>query len=196
MFFKRKVKPIIRSDEDLLILYKESGDIALLGELFERHIYMVFGIAMKYLKNQEDSKDMTMVVFEKLSSGLIHHEVQNFKSWLHVLTKNQCLMLLRSRKYKNLKDLTEINDDSDVESDFVLHHIEEPDPEQNLQELENAVEHLPPEQKICIKLFYIEEKCYKEVSEITGYDLKKIKSYIQNGKRNLRNHLLKINGQQ
>jgi RNA polymerase sigma-70 factor (ECF subfamily) len=35
-------------------------------------------------------------------------------------------------------------------------------------------------------LFYLEQKCYKDIADLTGYDLNKVKSAIQNGKRNLK----------
>jgi RNA polymerase sigma factor (sigma-70 family) len=195
MFFRRSAKKVIKDDEELLILYKESGDMVYLGELYERHVHLVFGTCMKYLKNKDDSKDMSMQVFEKLRVELRKQEVKNFTSWLHVLTKNQCLMLLRSAKYKLSRNFDEINDSSDVEFGIPMHHVESEELEMNLQQLEKAVEGLPEEQKICIHLFYLEEKSYKEIVDVTGYDLNKVKSYIQNGKRNLKIHLQRINEQ-
>jgi RNA polymerase sigma-70 factor (ECF subfamily) len=52
--------------------------------------------------------------------------------------------------------------------------------------LEKCIETLGDEQKQCVKLFYLQEKCYKEITESTGFDMNKVKSYIQNGKRNLK----------
>jgi RNA polymerase sigma factor (sigma-70 family) len=193
MFFRRSAKKVIKDDEELLILYKESGDMAYLGELYERHVHLVFGTCMKYLKNKDDSKDMSMQVFEKLRIELRKQDIKNFTSWLHVLTKNQCLMLLRSVKYKQSKSFDEISEGSDMEFNIPLHHTESDELEMNLQQLEKAVEELPEEQKKCIHLFFLEEKSYKEIVDITGYDLNKVKSYIQNGKRNLKIHLQKIN---
>lgn len=193
MFFKRKPKKIIRTDEELLLLYRESGNMDVLGELFERYMHLIFGVCHKYLKDKEESKDMTMLIFEKLVIELKKQEVKNFKSWIHVLSKNQCLMLLRSPKYRAQKGLSEINDDPDMEFKLGMHPIDEDKYEKDLEELERAVEHLPPEQKLCIRMFFIEQKCYKEIAEVTSYDLKKVKSYIQNGKRNLKGYLNKVN---
>jgi RNA polymerase sigma factor (sigma-70 family) len=58
--------------------------------------------------------------------------------------------------------------------------------DQDMETLKKCIDQLKDEQKECIKLFYLEEKCYQEIAESTSYELKKVKSYIQNGKRNLR----------
>ena len=142
---------------------------------------------MKYLKNQEESKDMTMQVFEKVAAVASINEIKNFKSWLHVVTKNECLMLLRSKKYQADKNAQEFTSDKNMEWAYSLHHVDEDDPlENNLQDLEKAIADLPEEQQTCIKKFYIEDKCYRLIAEETGYEIKKVKSYIQNGKRNLK----------
>ena len=49
-----------------------------------------------------------------------------------------------------------------------------------------SLEELNPEQKQCLILFYLEKKSYQEISENTGFSLMQVKSYIQNGKRNLK----------
>ncbi len=185
MFFKRRPQKAIQEDDELLSLYKASGDIALLGTLYERYVHLVFGVCMKYLKNEDDSKDMCMQIFEKLVENVRSSNVRNFKSWVHVLTKNECLMLLRSRKYKLQKTAVEINDDKDMNMAYTLHHTEDA-LEIKLQELEVSIEELPPEQRACIHMFYLEQQSYKTIAALTGHDIKKVKSYIQNGKRNLK----------
>ena len=192
MFFRRSPKKAFREDDELLSLYRASGDIAPLGELYERYVHLIFGVCLKYLKNEEESKDMSMLIFEKLTVAAKTHEIKNFKSWLHVLTKNECLMLLRSRKYRQEKASAPLEEEEDMELAFSLHHDEEDELEHNLQELEQAIEELPPEQQLCIRLFYLEQKCYKEITELTGHELKKVKSYIQNGKRNLKAYMQKL----
>lgn len=180
-----------KSDAELVGLYKESGEPALLAELFQRYTHLVFGTCLKYLKDKEDSKDAVMQVFEKLISSLKDHEVNNFKSWLYVATRNHCLMQLRSGK--NNKNYFEKIDESDVEFASPLHLTEDENDvlEIKLSSLEKSIEKLPEEQKVCIRLFFLEEKSYNQISLSTGYDLKKVKSYIQNGKRNLKMDLEK-----
>jgi RNA polymerase sigma-70 factor (ECF subfamily) len=197
MFFKKffKKKPS-NEDADLIRQYKQTLDTAFAGELYDRYIHLVYGVCLKYLKSEEDSKDAVMQIFEKLLIELKSHEINNFKSWLHVLAKNHCLMWLRSARVRQEKSIITIEVKEDVENEEFLHPLggeETVTLEDNLVSLEKGIEELPIEQKRCIELFYLQQKCYKEITEITGYELKKVKSYIQNGKRNLKIYLEKDN---
>jgi RNA polymerase sigma-70 factor (ECF subfamily) len=194
LFFKRFSKPKPPDDNELIRLYRRTSDAAHAGELFERYVHLVYGVCMKYLKNEEDSKDAVMQIFEKLLVELKVHEISNFKSWLHVLAKNHCLMWLRSARVRHEKNILTFDVSDDMENDNGRHHTEEDDGlENNLALLEKGIQVLPAEQKQCIELFYLQQKCYKEIADMTGYDLKKVKSYIQNGKRNLKIYLEKEN---
>jgi RNA polymerase sigma-70 factor (ECF subfamily) len=195
MFFRKlfKKKPG-NEDADLIRQYKQTLDTAFAGELYDRYIHLVYGVCMKYLKNEEDSKDAVMQIFEKLLIELKSHEVANFKSWLHVMAKNHCLMWLRSARVRQEKTIITFEVKQDVENEDMLHPVEGDETgslEENLQSLEKGIQELPVEQKRCIELFYLQQKCYKEITEITGYEQKKVKSYIQNGKRNLKIYLQK-----
>ncbi len=185
MFFKPS-KSDIPTDAELVKAYRNKGDIAILGKLYHRYTALVFGVCMKYLRNEEESKDAVMQIFEKLVGSLQKHEVENFKSWLHVMTKNHCLMQLRSKKKMQYEELGENNSETNMELGYQLHPNSEDKLEDDLQAMEKAIEELPEEQKKCIKLFYLEQKCYREIVEITNYELKKVKSYIQNGKRKIK----------
>ena len=169
------------TDNELIDQFK-SGEQSALGILFTRYTSLVYGTCMKYLKDRDESKDAVMQIFEKLNQSLRQHEVSNFKSWLYVSARNHCLMYLRSRKGKEMKEITS----NLMESDYVLHLENEPEMEQNLTKLEKCIEELGQEQQQCVRLFYLQEKCYKDVSDETGYELGKVKSFIQNGKRNLK----------
>lgn len=182
-FFKRKSKP--QTDAEYIAAYQASGDLNVLGELYERNMEMVFSICYKYLRDEEESKDATMEIFEQLVEDLKKHQVSNFKSWLHSVARNYCLMQLRSRKVE--VGGLQISDDEFVESEPFVHlSDDEISLEGDLQKLENCIDKLEVEQKSCVELFYLHEKCYKEIAEQTGFDMNKVKSYIQNGKRNLK----------
>jgi len=170
------------TDHDLILRYKESGELAIVGELYNRYMSLVFGVCLKYLKDREESKDAVMQIFEKLVTSLREHEIMNFKSWLYATSRNHCLMQLRAQKGKNFQEITEVF----METRTGLHLEDESEMESNLSKLENCIEQLVAEQKSCIRLFYIQQKCYKEIVALTGFDDKKVKSYIQNGKRNLK----------
>lgn len=170
------------TDIELVRMYKESGGMDVLGVLFQRYTSMVYGVCLKYLKNREESKDAVMQIFEKLASSLHHHDITYFKSWLYATTRNHCLMQIRAEKGKNFIELNP----TIMESDGFWNHDDSDDMETNLVKLERCMEGLKKEQKNCVRLFFLEQKCYKEITEVTGYDFNQVKSHIQNGKRNLK----------
>lgn len=170
------------TDNELIAQFKSEQNQEVLGELFTRYTPLVFGTCLKYLKDRDEAKDAVMQIFENLNVTLFKHEVANFKSWLYVSARNHCLMQLRARKGKETKEITP----NLMESDFVLHLEQEPEIEQNLSKLERCIDELGQEQQVCVRLFYLQEKCYKDVSTETGYELGQVKSFIQNGKRNLK----------
>lgn len=170
------------SDEELIALYKEKHELAVLGTLYQRYMAMVYGVCYKYLKNREEGKDAVMQLFEKLVESLKTHEVKHFKSWLYVTARNYCLMQIRAGKGRHFQEISgEI-----MESNGALHLEDEPEMEVNVSKLERCIDELGSEQKWCVQLFYLKQKCYKEITQLTGYDDNKVKSYIQNGKRNLK----------
>jgi RNA polymerase sigma-70 factor (ECF subfamily) len=180
-------------DESLLKQYRFSGDPEILGSLYSRYLHLVYGVCLKYLKNRDDAKDAVMQIFEKLVKETRQHEIKQFKSWLYVLTKNYCLMQLRSQKVTDRRiNNYKIDYVKSVESIIELHPIDKEDAEKDIL-LKECLEKLNDEQKICIRLFYFENKCYREIAEFLKLDEKKVKSHLQNGKRNLKICLEKRN---
>ena len=177
-FIKSTKPPTDVADEKLLQDYRDTGNLAVLGALYEKYMHLVYGVCLKHLADEDQSKDAVMQIFEELIIKANKFEIANFKGWLYTLSRNYCLMQLRAGKKMptdTLDDFMEIAED--------LH----PDnKETDLVTLERCKEKLPEAQKISIQLFYIDEKCYKEIADDTGYSLNEVKSYIQNGKRNLK----------
>jgi RNA polymerase sigma factor (sigma-70 family) len=174
---------IMKEEDDAALIqeYKHSGKLDVLAALYQRYMNLVYGVCLRYF-DEEASKDAVMQIFEELIAKLKQHEVQNFKSWLHVLARNYCLMRLRSMKNREGREIS-----IDVmENDSLQHHENGTGVEANLQDMEKCMETLPEEQKRSVDLFYLKEKSYREVADMTGYDMNKVKSYIQNGKRNLK----------
>ena len=182
-WFKPTLQP---SDDDTSLVkeYRVSGDLKVLGALYEHHIPLVYGVCLKYMKNAEDAQDAVMAIFEKLVVDLKRHEVNNFKSWLHVTTKNHCLMKLRSARKMELTG--DENLSNNMEFGLASHHLDEDRLEDDLGLLKACIEELKDAQKTSVKLFFLEQKCYQQIVESTGFDMKQVKSYIQNGKRNLK----------
>ncbi len=176
------------SDAELVAEYKGLNNSEIVGILFERHTVMVFGICMKYLRDEDESQDAVMLIFEKLLEDLKKHEVENFKSWLHSVARNHCLMYIRSNKSKLAKH-KEYQKDAPVlmETGIFLHQGSEKDKEVLLVQLEECLKKLNEQQKMTVELFFLQEKSYQEVSGMTGFSMNEVKSFIQNGKRNLSN---------
>ena len=183
MTFVKNISSTSLADKELIDAYKQSGDASYVSTLYQRYMDLVFGVCLKYLKDAEKSKDAVMDIYEELNRKLKLHEVENFKGWLHVLARNHCLMQLRSPR--NLKT-TEFNTEF-MQSGQTTHLENEAlEKEENFRKLEECMEQLTMEQQESIKLFYLEKKCYNEIATITGYEWNKVRSYIQNGKRNLK----------
>lgn len=165
-----------------MALYKESGDMAVLGELYQRYMELVYGVCLKYFKEPERSKDSVMLIFEELVTKLKKHEVDNFRGWLHQLSKNHCLMQLRTPKnMKTVEFKTElVQSEEDVHLNGVL------EKEENLRKMEYCLSTLAEEQQESIRLFYLEGKSYNEIVALTGQEWNHIRSLIQNGRRNLK----------
>ncbi|HEY8780942.1 MAG TPA: sigma-70 family RNA polymerase sigma factor [Mucilaginibacter sp.] len=187
MIFFNKPKNLDDADDHkLLDNYRETGDLAILGRLFEEQMPLVYGVCLKYLKDEEPAKDAVMGIFEELISKARQHDIKQFRSWLYVVSRNYCLMQLRSGKKMEVVNL------DDVMEFLPFLHPDDDNREVAMKALENCMNKLPGNQKQSIDLFYLNEKCYKEIVELTGFTLNEVKSYIQNGKRNLKICLEKV----
>ncbi len=183
--------PTTATDQELIAAYRENGDAQHLSVLYQRYMDLVYGVCLKYFKDTERSKDAVMDIYEVLNVKLKQHEVANFKGWLHVLARNYCLMQLRSPR--NLKT-TEFNVAFMQSEEDAHQNSEQAIKEENLNKLEKCIGTLPEEQQRTIELFYLQDKCYKEIADTTGYGWDKVRSYIQNGKRNLKICMERENG--
>lgn len=187
---KRFSEPAELTDEQLLALYLDSEDKELIAILFERYTHLVYGICLKYINNTDQCKDAVMEIFESLFHKLTMHKVTNFSNWLYSVTRNYCLMEIRKNgSYNRAKDHYTVNMENEAGETY-----EEEEVKYSKTVILSAVDQLNPEQGKCISLMYIEDKSYRDISEITGLTMNEVKSHIQNGKRNLKNILLKQNG--
>ena len=171
------------TDPELLEKFYADHNNVWLGILLQRYTLLLLGVCMKYLKNQEEAKDGVQQIFLKVIQELHKYKVDYFKSWLYMVTKNHCLMKLRE---KQGKAMVEINERLTIkpEEETNLQSLIEND--HTLELLEASLKELNVEQQQCVTLFYLQKKSYQEVSDETGYNLLQVKSYIQNGKRNLK----------
>ena len=185
-----QVQAITETDEELVLTYRNTNNKVVVGELFKRHSLMCFTVCMKYLKNEDAANDATMSIFEQLFTSLHKHNVHNFRSWLHSVCRNYCLMQLRSPGAEislSGEYTAEENETFFMHPEQFMHQEDNAaEKESKLVALEQAVSELKHQQRECIELFYLKMKSYEEIAAITGYNLNEVKSHIQNGRRNLK----------
>jgi RNA polymerase sigma-70 factor (ECF subfamily) len=178
MFQSRRKKYREKTDQELILIYRESSHNECLGILYERYGHLVMGACLKYLKNIHNAEDICMQIFETLSDKLIKHDIVNFKSWLFTVTRNECLMYFRKTKKEDIS--IEHFDGADINEEYNLNY------DLDLEHLKNFIETLKEEQRKCLELFYFSNQSYEQISTSLEISIKQVKSAIQNGKRNLK----------
>lgn len=168
------------SDQELLEKFYLDRDNQWLGIVLQRYTLLLLGVCMKYLKNEEEAKDAVQHIFLKAITELGKYKVDYLKSWLYMVARNHCLMKLRDKNvFVSVEENTQLTSPETDRHEFEHKEI-------TLTLLESSLEELNPEQKTCVTLFYLQKKSYQEIVDSTGYSLLQVKSYIQNGKRNLK----------
>ncbi len=170
------------TDAELLNYYTSDSNSEWMGILLERYTLLLLGVCMKYLKNEEEAKDCVQQIFLKVLNEAGKYKIDYFKSWLYMVAKNHCLMRLRAVQGRNIKEINEqvYIAAEDVDKSELIQN------EKTYSLLEEAMGELNEEQKLCVTLFYLQKKSYQQIAGLTKYNLLQVKSYIQNGKRNLK----------
>jgi RNA polymerase sigma-70 factor (ECF subfamily) len=171
-----------QTDDALLKLFRETLNQQVLATLYLRYTDLVYGTALKYLSDAEAAKDASIDIYQELVDKIPSHEVSHFKGWLYTLVKNHCLQKIRKQKRAVMvsMDIEFMQLGSFEHLDTVL------EKENEFQKLELCVKKLPAKQKTSIELFYFQKKCYEEIADILSEDWNKVRSLIQNGRRNLK----------
>ena len=182
MSFIRDIENSQDTDTELIRQYRQDGDVRILGALYQRYMELVYAVCLKYLKDPAEAQDAVMGIFEELVTKMRKHEVNYFKGWLYTVAKNHCLMNLRAKKQIPLTEMAEFM--QLAENPHQDHVMEK---ELNLMRLSKCIEGLSPDQKHTVQLFYLEEKSYKEIAGITKTEWNKVRSLVQNARRNLKN---------
>lgn len=174
--------PHTPDDRALIAAYRSSSDLKIVGRLYQRYLDLLYGVCLKYLGESETAKDAVMDIFEELTQKLLKHEIEHFKGWLYTLAKNHCLMKLRSSGKARVQSF----DPDHMQTAEDLHLNDKIEQEEQFDHLAACIEALPPDQRTVIRLFYLQNKCYKEIETTTGLEWNKVRSHIQNGRRNLK----------
>ena len=180
--FLKSKHPSSLPDTELVGLYKQSADISILSELYQRYMELLYAVCLKYLKDPETAKDAVMAIFEELIVKLRIHDVSYFRGWVYMVAKNHCLMQLRSQKQmpmEGIPDFMQLEDNLHPDGVF--------EKETHLNQLTKCIDALSSDQKQTVQLFYLQEKSYKEIAELTHSEWNTVRSLIQNARRNLKN---------
>lgn len=172
------------SDQELLELYRTQQKRECLGILLQRYTLLLLGVCLKYLKKEEAAKDAVQQIFTKVIVEAEKYPITHFKSWIYTVTRNHCFSLLRNQVYELPQEVIDKTGSHFTTQENGLDHVQEK--EILLNQMEEALGEIQASQRECVSLFYLEQKSYQQISQITGYSLLQIKSYIQNGKRNIR----------
>jgi RNA polymerase sigma-70 factor (ECF subfamily) len=174
------------SDEELLKHYKQSGNKDLFADLFKKHVSVVYGTCLFYLQDKDEAQDATMQLFEKLMLDINNREIDNFKGWLSFVVRNHCISIIRKNKSqnKNIKSYYEFEyEDANYVTEEKINTVSD---DVMLENMKQCLPKLKENQRLCVELFYLNDKSYQDIANQTGFTLNEIKSYIQNGKRNLK----------
>ena len=175
------------SDDELLNQFTKTHNQELLGQLYSRYIPLVYGLCLKYLQQTEDAKDAVSNIYEELAGKIHNYRIENFKAWLYSVSTNHCLQILRKEKNRFFEEI----DIQSMESDEFEHLIDINEDREKEDALNYCLDTLVDEQRQCIIHFFFDEFSYADIAGKTGFELNKVKSYIQNGKRNLKICILK-----
>lgn len=188
MIFFKKIQFHKLSDAELVKQYLQHGKSEYVGELFSRYSHLIYGVCLHYLNNRSDAKDAVLSIFERLIKDIQVHEITNFKAWLHTVSRNFCLVQIRGRNRSSIRN--HIFSDQ-YENELVYQpDFEISKEDKDYDEVYAAIKELNKEQQLCIDMFFLQNKSYNDIVSCTGYTHDQVKSYIQNGKRNLKNLLI------
>ncbi len=179
--FKKNIST--HTDEELLKKYNDSRQSEYFGELYNRYIPLLYGVCLKYLQNAEKAEDAVMQIFSDLLPKISNYEINVFRTWIYSVAKNHCFQQLRKSEKEVLTDFNT----QFVEFADIMHLLSVETEDERLGKLTSCLDKLPEVQRIAINHFFMEEMSYADIVEKTGFQLKSVKSYIQNGKRNLKN---------
>ena len=169
-------------DQELVAAYQSTSDLKILAQLYQRYLDLLYGVCVKYLGEPESAKDAVMDIFEELAQKLPKHQVTYFRGWVYTLAKNHCLMKLRSSSRLKVSSF----DPDHMQTAEELHLNDRVQKEEQLGRLSKCIETLSADQRTVVELFYLQNKCYKEIETITGLQWNKVRSHVQNGRRNLK----------
>ncbi|WP_282043052.1 RNA polymerase sigma factor [Winogradskyella flava] len=168
---------------DRLIQACRKGNQVAQIQVYDKYAQAMFTIACRYLKNEEEAKDIMQEGFLKAFINIESYRPEStFGAWLKRIIINQCLDVLKKRRLEfsdsEVESLNSIEDDNwQFESSI------------SKQEILNAIEQLNQRHKIVVQLYLIEGYDHQEISEILNIPVKTSRTHLSRGKAKLRDLL-------
>lgn len=160
-------------------------------ELVRQHADRVYRLAYRLSGNQHDAEDLTQETFIRVFRSLQNYQPGTFEGWLHRITTNLFLDMVRRRGRIRMEALPE---------DYDRVPAADPNPEQIFHDsrlgpdLQAALDSLPPEFRAAVVLCDIEGLSYEEIGATLGVKLGTVRSRIHRGRQALRDYLANHGG--
>lgn len=172
-----------RSDEELVAKYQASGDQDFFAVLWQRHWLRIRKLCLAFTGDPAGAEDLAARAITLAWRRIHSFQDGDFSAWLAVIARNCCIDQARSA-WARLVSLT----GEGIAATADQH------PEQGCScsedrtftaELEQLVNQLPDQQRIAVKLFFIDGYSYQQIAGLMQCEVKQVKSYLQNGKKKL-----------
>ena len=162
-------------------------DATCFGELYRRYAHLIFGVAYKHLRNEEQAesiKNDTLLQIRKTTA-----EIENLAAWLHRVAQNKCIDVLRKQNLEmEIVDLDNEIDLSDKNDLFFLpkNELERLIEEEGERYILTKIENLPTEVRECAVLRFVDGLKHKEIAAITALTEGDVRNNLQKARLILR----------
>ena len=167
------------------------------GELLDQYQQMVFSTSLSFVPNKEDAEDVAQEVFIEVFKSINKFKGNSkLSTWIYRITVNKSLEFIRKRNAKKRFGYVQSLFGNEIPLDKTDFFTEINHPGVLLEQKEDhatlmkAINELPDAQRIVFTLHKIDEKSYKEISEITEKSLSSVESLMFRAKQNLQKQLL------
>jgi RNA polymerase sigma-70 factor, ECF subfamily len=182
--------------EKELILKAQVGDQTAFERLIYNYDRAVLSIAMRYVRNNDDAKDIYQEVFIRVYKSLKKFEFRSeFSTWIFRITTNVCLTYKSRKKDQLMVPLQEEFEEDNSEFGRVELISDEKSPEEETLNTDlknfigNAVDSLSERQRITFVLKHYEGYKIREIAEMLNCKEGTVKKYLFDAVKNLRKKL-------
>lgn len=164
------------------------GDTDAIRSIIKDYRDMAFSIACSILKDEHSSEEVVHDAFVNAFKALPKfNQSSKFSTWFYRIVVNQALQRLKKRKTDKI-DFVENFDTEPVVEDYILSL----EAKERKKLINDALNRLPPDESLALRLFYLEEISIKEVEMITGWSASKVKVSLHRARKHLLTILNKL----